>query len=438
MHIPADDTPPKVAKINTLNAAGQGVGDHSGGEVTLAGTLPGETVSFQTFGGRRGKSRSELVDVLEASSKRTSPKCPHFGICGACKLQHLLPEAQLEFKQAQLLENLRQLGGVDPAQILSPLVGPLWNYRRKARLSVRWVEKKGRVLVGFREQNGRYVADIDTCLILDKRIADILPDLALLIASLDIFKRIPQLEVACGDADAVLVFRVLDPPTTEDENKLRTFARTSAIAVFLQPGGPTTITALEPAHVQLDYAIPEHDVRLEFGPANFVQVNAGLNQLMVDRVIDMLALNHDDTVLDLFCGLGNFTLPIARSVDQVIGIEGDQDLVSLARHNAQLNNLNNVTFEMADLAEDNVKLPGAGNPNFKILLDPPRSGAGAILPSINATGVKRLVYVSCNPVTLAQDAAVLVNEFGFQLEAAGIMDMFPHTSHIETCALFVR
>jgi len=434
----AKQSEPELTQILKLNAAGQGVAEHAGTDVILDGALPGETVSFRRFGGRRGRRRTELVEVLKPSAVRVEPPCPHFGVCGACKLQHLEHREQLAFKQAQLLENLESLGGLEPVNVLEPLTGPLWHYRRKARLSVRWVEKKGRVLVGFREINGRYVADVDKCLILDERIASILPDLSELIGTLSSFKRIPQLEVACGDEQAALIFRILDPIDAEDEQKLRLFAQGSGIGVFVQPAGPASITALEPEHIQLDYNIPEHDVRLEFGPANFVQVNAGLNQLMVNRVLQLLDVSSSDTVLDLFCGLGNFTLPLARYSGHVFGVEGDADLVALAHHNAKLNNLDNVDFEMADLAADDVNLPEVTGGFSKILLDPPRSGAAAVLPAVAESAAERVVYVSCNPVTLAQDAGKLVQQHGFQLESAGIMDMFPHTAHIESCALFTR
>jgi 23S rRNA (uracil1939-C5)-methyltransferase len=314
----------------------------------------------------------------------------------------------------------------------------LWNYRRKARLSVRWVEKKGRVLVGFRELNGRYVADIDQCHILDERIAGCLPQLAELVAGLAIFDRIPQLEVACGDQLAALIFRVLEPVSDRDAESLRTFAQNSGIAIFLQPGGPATITPLEPARVQLEYQIPAHSVRFEFGPANFVQVNAGLNQLMVDQVIKMLEPTASDRVVDLFCGLGNFSLPLARYAGSFWGLEGDSDLVDLARHNAGLNSMTNVHFDVADLAAARLTLPPDFASATKVLLDPPRSGAAGVIPAIAAGDANRLVYVSCNPVTLAEDAGQLVNTYGYRLEAAGIMDMFPHTAHIESCALFTR
>ena len=429
---------PSIADIIALNPAGQGVAQLQDRQVAVHGALPGEEISFRSYGGRRGNRRAELVEVLRASPHRIAPRCPHFGVCGGCKLQHLDHNGQLAFKQAQLMDMLLQAGGVAPAEILEPLVGPLWHYRRKARLSVRWVEKKGRVLVGFRELNGRYVADLDECHILDERIAGRLPELASLIAGLSIYNSIPQLEVACGDQLAALVFRVLTPPSEDDEKKLRAFAQASGIAVFLQPAGPDSISALAPNEVQLDYYIHEYGLRLEFGPANFIQVNAGLNQLMISRVLGLLAVSNGDTVLDLFCGLGNFTLPLARLAGTVYGVEGDAGLVSLARHNAGLNGLSNTHFEVADLAVEGVALPQSENGFNKILLDPPRSGAAAVLPAVAASDAEKLVYVSCNPATLALDAAQLVGQYGFRFESAGIMDMFPHTSHIETCATFTR
>ncbi len=328
--------------------------------------------------------------------------------------------------------------GVAPEQWFEPLTGPIWHYRRKARLSARYVFKKERLLLGFRERKGRYVADMTECHVLDERVASRLEELAALIHSLQSFKRIPQIEVACGDDSVALVFRHLDPLPEADIEALRNYARESGIAVYLQPKGPATIHLLEPEGAQLRYAIPAFDVDYHFEPADFIQVNAEMNQTIVSRALELLQPGPDDRVLDLFCGLGNFTLPLARHAGEVVGVEGSEDLVQRGQHNAARNGIENVRFHCADLTLEPDQADWLRDPYDKVLVDPPRSGALEMLPHIAASGAQRLVYVSCNPDTLARDAAVLTRDHGFALRGAGVADMFPHTGHVESIALFER
>jgi len=353
-------------------------------------------------------------------------------------LQHLAPVEQIRAKQNTLLQNLARIGKVTPGEIWEPLAGPLWGYRRKARLSVRYVEKKGRVLVGFRERYGRFVADMGECHVLDARVAGRLGELSELIHSMDARRDIPQLEVACGDDSCALVFRHLEPLNEGDRAKLRAFAQRSDIAVLLQPAGPDSIRSLEPDPLVLDFSLPEFGVRLEFGPSDFVQVNGEMNRKMVSRALELLQPRAGDRVLDLFCGLGNFTLPIARKAGQAVGVEGDAELVRRAARNATLNGLENVHFHTADLNAEPEGAPWLSQPFDKVLVDPPRSGAETVLPHIAASGAGRVVYVSCHPASLARDAGILVQRFGFRLVGAGVMDMFPHTGHVESIALFER
>ena len=336
------------------------------------------------------------------------------------------------------MQNLTRIGKVEPDEFWEPLTGELWGYRRKARLSVRYVRKKERVLVGFRERYGRFVADMQECHVLDARIASQLPGLSTLIHSLEARRTIPQIEVACGDDTCALVFRNLETLVDSDLEKLRAYARESGIAILLQPGGPATVHNLEPAEVQLSFAFPDYGLELEFGPSDFIQVNADMNRKMVRRAIELLQPGPGDRILDLFCGLGNFTLPVATCAAEVVGVEGDQELVNKGRANAERNGLENAFFHAADLNEEPGAAPWLSQPYDKVLVDPPRSGAEFILPHVAASGARRLVYVSCHPASLARDAGILVHEHGFRLKGAGVMDMFPHTGHVESIALFER
>jgi 23S rRNA (uracil1939-C5)-methyltransferase len=433
--------PPKdpiEVTIDDLSHDGRGVATWGEKKVFIHGALSGERVLARLTDRKRSYDEGETLEVLEASPDRVKPRCPHFGQCGGCSLQHLDERRQIESKQNTLLQNLERIGKVVPGEIWSPLTGPSWHYRRKARLSVRYVHKKERVLVGFRERYGRFVADMQECHVLDTRIADQLSGLSQLILSMDARRSIPQLEVACGDESCALIFRHMEPLSQGDLEKLRDFARETGIAVLLQPKGPATIHHLEPESLELSYKVPDYGINMVFEPSDFVQVNAEMNLNMIARVMELLDPGVDDRVLDLFCGLGNFTLPVANRAGEVVGIEGERELVSRAEANAARNGLGNARFYAADLNQDPCAAPWLREPYDKVLVDPPRSGAEFILPHIAASGAGRLVYVSCHPASLARDAGILVHQFGFQLLGAGVMDMFPHTGHVESIALFER
>lgn len=431
-------TEPVELTITGMSHDGRGVAELGGKKVFVHGALPGEQVRARLLARQRRYDDAEVVDILLASPQRVEPRCAHFGVCGGCALQHLVPAAQILSKQETLLQNLERIGKVKPGRVLEALTGPAWNYRRRARLSARYVIKKERLLIGFRERQGRYVAELTECHVLDQRVAAVLPKLTAMVSSLESREHIPQIEVACGDHVCALVFRHMVPLGSADLDILRAFALEHGIAVLLQPGGPASVHSLEPAQVQLDFALPGYGLTLEFGPSDFIQVNAGLNQAMVAHALQLLQPGQSDVVLDLFCGLGNFTLPLARSAGKVVGVEGDAELVDKARLNAARNGVENVEFHVADLTAD---MSSAGWLRYtynKILIDPPRSGAEEMLALIASTGASRLVYVSCHPGSLARDAGILVHDHGYDLLAAGVMDMFPHTAHVESIALFER
>jgi 23S rRNA (uracil1939-C5)-methyltransferase len=429
---------PLELEIEDLSHDGRGVATHQEKRVFVRGALPGERVTARFTGSRRRYDEAEALDILVASPDRVAPSCPHFGVCGGCSLQHLDPTRQIDAKQNTLLQNLSRIGKVVPATVWEPLTGPLWGYRRKARLSVRYVTAKERVLVGFRETSGRFVADMQDCHVLDPRVAGQLEPLATLIHGMEARQSIPQIEVACGDDQAALVFRHLEPLLESDLCKLRDFAFESGLAVLLQPGGPDSIEPLEPERVELTFRLPEFGLELGFGPSDFVQVNAAMNRLAVRRVLELLRPAAGERVLDLFCGLGNFTLPIATVAGEVAGVEGDPALVRKAAENAARNGLAHAHFHAADLAEDPGSAPWLRGGYDSVLIDPPRSGAEFILPHVAASGARRIVYVSCHPASLARDAGILVHQFGFSPLGAGVMDMFPHTGHVESIALFER
>ena len=430
----------ETAEIVDTTLDGRGVTRGAGKTAFVRGALQGETVRFRRRRRRRNYDEAELLEILEPSRDRVEPRCPVFGLCGGCSLQHLSADAQLALKQATLLENLERLGGVQPARVLEPVTGPAWGYRRKARLAVKDVPKKGRVLVGFREQGKPFVTDTQRCDTLHPSAGERLAALSDLIGGLSIRSRLPQIEVAVGDDATALVFRVLDAPSADDLERLRDFGLATGLRVFLQPGGPDSIAPLPGADDDslLHYRLPSFDLTLAFQPTDFVQVNAGINERMLGLALDLLAPTTDSRVLDLFCGLGNFSLPLARSCEAVLGVEGDAKMVARAGENAASAGLRNAQFATADLSDADALAAWSAERFDRVLLDPPRSGAAAILPAIAAYEPARLVYVSCHPGTLARDAGRLVNEFGFRLAAAGIMDMFPQTSHVESIALFER
>ena len=430
-------TEPFDTAITALLPNGRGACRHGEAFLETHGALAGERVRARYLFGRRFRGQAETLEVLEASPDRVDYFCPHFDTCSACTLQHMALPAQLAFKQQVLLDHLDQAGLPVPETLLPPLQAETRHYRRKARLSVRYVKGKGRVLVGFRERDGRFVADITECHMLPRVVADRLPALSELVGALESFDSIPQIEVTCGDERGALIFRHLEPMPESDLDRLRKFASETGLAVLLQPKGPDSVTALEPADPGLSYALPEYDLSYRFEPLDFVQVNGGLNRAMIRQALDLLQPGPEDRVLDLFCGLGNFTLPLARAAGRVTGVEGDAGLVARARGNAALNGAENAFFEHSDLYLDGPQ-PWAGRTFDLILLDPPRSGAEQILPLMAATGARKILYVSCNPKTLARDARILGARHGLRLQAAGVLDMFPHTTHMESMALFER
>jgi 23S rRNA (uracil1939-C5)-methyltransferase len=425
-------------EISDLLHDGRGVGHVDGKAVFVTGALPGETVRVKQTGRNRHYDEGETLEVLKASPDRVEPRCAHFGVCSGCVLQHLDQDKQIAAKQHVLLENLTRLGHVEAASVLEPLTDAAWGYRRKGRFSVRFVEKKGRTVVGFRELNPRFVAELSQCHTIIPELGARIPELAALVDSLDGKRSIPQIEFIAGDGPVALIFRHLDPLGSEDIDRLLDFAKTSGFAVFLQPGGTESVHPLWPEQIELSFAIPEFDLSLAFRPLDFIQVNAGLNQKMIARALQLLDPQPGDRVLDLFCGLGNFTLPLARRAGQVVGVEGDAALIARARENAARNNLSNVEFHAADLAKDLATEPWMKQGFDKLLIDPPRAGAAEVLAQMPLKGVRRIVYVSCHPGSLARDAGFLVRERGYKLKAAGAMDMFPHTAHVESIALFEK
>ncbi|MDH3694849.1 MAG: 23S rRNA (uracil(1939)-C(5))-methyltransferase RlmD [Gammaproteobacteria bacterium] len=425
------------ALIESLSHDGRGVTRVDGKVVFVDGALPDELAEFVVTRKRRSHCDAKLVKLLEVSPLRIDPPCDVFGICGGCSLQHLNHDEQVLHKQNTLVDNLQRLGKVKPESLLPPLKGPVWNYRRKARLGIRYVEKKGGVLVGFHERGNSYITSLKECLTLDSRFSDLLPGLHELVEGLNCKTQIPQIEIAAGDNDVALVFRHLEALTDNDHQLLITFAQQHHVQVWLQPGGLETIKPLEPVSPQpLFYELPDFTIKLFFSPADFTQVNADINQQLVSRAIELLTPCEKDNVLDLFCGLGNFTLPLATQAGQVVGIEGDTPLVQRGLANAKFNSLTNAQFLQADLfgAQLNIELDFVPN---KFLLDPPRSGAIDVMQQlVPRFKPQRIVYVSCNPATLARDSDILVNNLGYRLKTAGLVNMFPHTSHIESIAVF--
>jgi 23S rRNA (uracil1939-C5)-methyltransferase len=424
------------ADIVDLAHDGRGVARVDGKTVFIDGALPGERVRFRVFKRRRQLDEAGLVEVLVASPERVVPACEHFGICGGCSLQHLSAPAQLAAKQRQLLDNLERIGKVRPERVLAPLRGPAWAYRRRARLGVKYVHKKGRVLAGFRERDKPYIADLRRCEVLQAPLAALPRDLAALVETLAIREKIPQVEVSAGDAATALVFRVLEPPGPEDTEKIAAFGAEYGVQIFLQTGGLDTVRALRPHYPPLTYAVDEGRAVIEFGPVDFIQVNREINASMVTAALELLQLTASDTALDLFCGLGNFTLPLARRARRVLGVEGDASLVAKAESNAARNGVGNAAFVKENLFEPAQFGPWAHERYDVVLLDPPRAGAAALLTRMAHWRPRRVVYISCHPGSLARDAETLVHAQGFRLTCAGVMDMFPQTTHVESIAVF--
>ena len=429
---------PVRVTVESMTHDGRGVAHVEGKAVFIDGALPGEELSFLYTGKSRKHDEGKLCELFRASDQRVEPKCAHFEICGGCSLQHQHPAGQILAKQQTLLDNLERIGKVTPERVLDALTGPTWGYRNKARLGVKYVRKKGRVLVGFREKRKPFLADIRRCEVLHPSVGERLDELAEMIQGMQARERIAQIEVAVGELDTVLVFRNLDPLSDGDVQLLKDYAEQTVLHVWLQPGGPDTVAPLWPEDSQLSYHLQDHDIEMQFQPTDFTQVNVDINRAMIRQALELLELDSDSKVLDLFCGLGNFTLPLARHAGRVTGVEGDIGLVQRARENAVRNDVTNVEYHAVDLTLDPAGQSWMQQKYDRILLDPPRSGAQEMMPHIAALGAERIVYVSCHPGSLARDAGLLVREHGYRLVAAGVMDMFPHTAHVESMAVFEK
>lgn len=428
-----------IAVIESLDHEGRGVAHVEGKAIFIDGALPGERVEYESYRVKPRYEQADAVRVLKASAQRVTPRCAYFGTCGGCSMQHLDPVAQAAAKQRVLEDALRHIGGVQPQIVYSAIHGPAWRYRDRARLSVRLVPSKGGVRVGFHERRSSYIIDMRSCDILPAHVSALLPRLRELIAGLSIADRVPQVEVAVTEATTVLVFRHLLPLSARDADALAAFADAEGVQVWTQPGGPDTAAPLRPADGSgLSYTLPEFGVGLDFRPTDFTQVNIHINRLLIRRAMQLLDPRPGERIADLFCGLGNFSLPIARRGATVVGIEGSEALVARARDNARRNGLDGHSeFHAANLFEATEDSLAALGRLDKLLIDPPREGAVAVVKALGAQPLPaRIVYVSCNPATLARDAAVLVHEKGYLLRGAGIANMFPQTSHVESVALF--
>lgn len=426
------------ANVEALSHDGRGIVRADGKTVFVQGALPGEKISYRLLRRHRDYDEACIEEIKLASSSRVSPRCEHFGVCGGCALQHLAPASQLAAKQQTLLDNLRRIGHVYPETVLEPLTGPAWGYRRRARLSARYVPAKDRVVVGFVERGKPFVTDTRHCEILDPKVGTLIEALSGLLSGMSISDRIPQVELAVGDTNTVLVIRVLQELTTADRQRLIEFESSHKVHFYLQAGKPEDLEPLTGKPVQLAYRLPDWNLELEFEPADFVQVNAEINRRLIAQALGLLEVGAGHSVLDLFCGLGNFTLPLARIARCATGVEGDAGLIRRARLNAERNGIGNARFEHTDLFGDIVSAPWMQQRYDRILLDPPRAGAREVIAHFSKLDAERVVYVSCHPATLARDADVLVNQQGYRLGAAGVLDMFPHTAHVESIAVFER
>ena len=424
--------------IESLDQEGRGVAHFDGKVIFIEGALPGEIVSYASYRKKPAFEQAQVATIFRSAPMRVQPKCKHFGVCGGCSMQHLDARAQVAVKQRILEDALHHIGKVKAETIMPAIYGQAWGYRERARISVKHVIKKGKTLVGFHEKRSSFVADMQSCEILAPKIARLLPLLAELVSSLSIRDKLPQIEVAVGEHVDALVLRVMDTPNHADEALLRAFADAHDIQFWLQTKGPETIAPFHPLNApELSYSLPEFDITMPFAPSEFTQVNSALNRVMISRAMRLLAPQPGERIADLFCGLGNFTLPIARSGAQVLGIEGSDALVKRARQNAASNGLSGntefIAMNLFEMTEEGFAKLGHFD---KLLIDPPRDGAFELVKSLGGDNApKRIVYVSCNPATLARDAAELVQR-GYVLKAAGVMNMFPHTSHVESIAVF--
>ena len=435
----------ETVAITALDQEGRGIARRNGKIVFVEGALIGERVVVEILREKASYALARAVEIESASPARVHPPCPYFGVCGGCSLQHLDVAAQVAVKQRVLEDALWHIGRLRPGQMLAPIHGLAWGYRHRARLSVRHVPGKGGVLVGFHERKSSFVADMASCRVVPPRISALLPALRGLVGSMSIRARLPQIELAIGESSDggepvdTLVLRVLAAPSEADIRLLHEFSARHRVELYLQPGGPDSVAPLAADAATLAYSLPDFGVTLQFAPTDFTQINAALNRVLVRRAIALLEPMPGERIADFYCGLGNFTLPIARRGALALGVEGSRALVERARANAERNGLAARTrFEVANLAEATAETLAALGPIDKALLDPPREGAVALVKALPDKTPSRLVYVSCYPATLARDAAVLVHERGFSLRAAGVANMFPHTTHVESIALFTR
>lgn len=441
-------------KVESLDLEAQGVAHRADGKVVfIEGALPTELVQVNVHRKKNNWEQGTITRIKRESAQRVRPGCPHFGLhagaCGGCKMQHLHADAQVAIKQRVLEDNLAHLAKVRPERMLRAMSGSPWGYRRRARLSVRWVAKKGTVLIGFHERKSRYVADMQSCAVLPKKVSDLLLPLRELIGGMEARERLPQIELAMGDEVCALVLRNLEPLSAGDAQKLRDFAATHDVQWWLQPKGPETVHLLDEGGPTLNYRLPEFGIEMPFRPTDFTQVNHDINRLLVQKALGLLGVQPGERVIDWFCGLGNFTLPLATQAREVLGIEGSETLVARSRENARHNGIGNASFaarNLFELAPADLAAYGSAD---RWLVDPPREGAFALAKAVadavqdpslapGWTPPRRIVYVSCNPATLARDAGLLVHQAGYRCTAAGVANMFPHTAHVESIAVFER
>lgn len=426
--------------IESLDHEARGIARQEGKTIFVDGALPGELVDYASFRKKPNYELAHLVAVKRASSARVTPRCPHYGICGGCAMQHMEPTAQVAAKQRVLEDSLWHIGRLRPESILPPVHGEPWAYRHRARLGVRRLEKQGGMLIGFHEWRSSYIADIRRCDILPQHVSALLLPMRELFATLAVADHLPQVEVAVGEACTALVLRILQPLGQRDEKLLREFADLHAVVIYLQPKGPDSAYRFYPQSApQLSYSLPEFDVQLEFRPTDFTQVNHAVNRVLVRRAVGLLDPQPGERIADMFCGLGNFTLPIARSGAHVVGVEGSPGLVQRGVASAAANGLSaQVRFSVANLFNCTEESLAALGRFDKMLIDPPREGAIELIKALGNDAPRRIVYVSCNPSTLARDAAILASVKGYRFLAAGAVNMFPHTAHVESVALFER
>lgn len=430
-----------VLQVESLDLEARGISRREGKVVFIEGALPSEKVTIHTFRRKPSYEIGRVEEIRRESAVRVKPRCEHFGVCGGCVMQHLEPSAQVAIKQRALEDALQHIGKTKPERVLPPLHGPYWGYRYRARLAVRWVAKKGTVLVGFHERKSSFVADIKTCHVLPEKIAALLLPLRTLVMSLSAPDRFPQIEVSVGEGVVALVLRHLVPLTVQDVQCLRDFANKYDVQWWLQSKGPDTVVPLDPSHEdRLYYTLPEFGLNMPFKPTDFTQVNHQINRALVSRALTLLEPQKDDRIADLFCGLGNFTLPLATRCREVIGIEGSESLTARAKDAASRAGIEHAKFQTLNLFEVTTEWLAELGHFDRMLIDPPREGALAFSQALSNLPMNlrpsRIVYVSCNPATLARDTAILLHEGGYKLKAAGVVNMFPHTGHVESMAVF--